>query len=90
MAARKEHSYRTERIIEAARELTSAQVDATSQILGRRYASITVLAHRYMLSGLKRSVAGDLHKLRCDRSSETTFRPCPALVGGLTRDASDR
>lgn len=48
MAGRREHPYyRTERIIEAARELTRAQVDAISELLGRRYASITVLAHRY-------------------------------------------
>lgn len=38
---------RTERIIEAARPLDSAQVSAVSGILGRPYQAITVLRHRY-------------------------------------------
>ena len=48
MRGRPAHSYYgTERIVEPARELSSAQVDAVSRILGRRYEAITVLAHRY-------------------------------------------
>lgn len=42
------HSWnRTERIIEPARQLGSAQVAAVSGILGRPYDAITVLRHRY-------------------------------------------
>jgi len=48
MQGRAAHSYYgTERIIEPARELNSAQVEAVSRILGRQYDAITVLAHRY-------------------------------------------
>jgi hypothetical protein len=39
--------HRTQRIIEPARQLDSAQVAAVSGILGRHYDAITVLAHRY-------------------------------------------
>ncbi len=48
MKGKPTHSwYNTERIIEPARQLDSAQVAAVSKILGRSYDAITVLAHRY-------------------------------------------
>jgi hypothetical protein len=48
MHGRAAHSYYgTERILESARQLNGAQVEAVSRILGRQYEAITVLAHQY-------------------------------------------